>query len=282
MTVSLSVLLERGDRVKDIKSYSLKELEEEFVTELNLPRFRAKQVYKWLTLGVESFEEMTDISKELRNNLSNTYYISVATIEKKLVSVYDKTVKYLFKLYDGEFIESVGRSNGNGKGRYPCPVHKLNRLLRGGEAAALLLAQFCHIAKFGLHVGAVRLCHLNGFGRCLHILLEGLFRCIYHNGVKALVKAPLDKFQAGAVVQVDVALEAVIGQNLTAHLVSGMKAHIVNGGAGELEHHGSVHCLCGLCHAEKGLVIIEICCQDGRFIGLALIEDFFNGFHRTE
>ena len=93
--------------MKDIKSYSLKELEEEFVTELNLPKFRAKQVYKWLTLGVETFDEMTDILKELRNNLSNTYYISVATIEKKLVSVYDKTVKYLFKLYDGEFIESV-------------------------------------------------------------------------------------------------------------------------------------------------------------------------------
>jgi len=93
--------------VKDIKSYFSAELEEEFVKELHLPRFRAKQVYKWLTSGVESFEEMTDISKELRNNLSNTYYISVATIEKKFISVYDKTVKYLFKLNDGEYVESV-------------------------------------------------------------------------------------------------------------------------------------------------------------------------------
>ena len=93
--------------MKDIKSYSLAELEAEFVSELRLPKFRARQVYKWLTLGVTSLDEMTDISKELRNNLSNTYYISVATIEKKLVSVYDKTVKYLFKLHDGEFIESV-------------------------------------------------------------------------------------------------------------------------------------------------------------------------------
>lgn len=93
--------------MKDIKSYSLKELEEEFVSELLLPKFRAKQVFKWLTLGVESFEEMTDLSKELRNNLSNQYYISVANIEKKLVSVYDETVKYLFRFNDGEFVESV-------------------------------------------------------------------------------------------------------------------------------------------------------------------------------
>lgn len=93
--------------MKDIKSYFLSELEEEFKTELNLPKFRAKQVYKWLTAGVSSFDEMTDLSKELRNKLSNIYYISVANIEKKLVSGYDETVKYLFEFNDGEFVESV-------------------------------------------------------------------------------------------------------------------------------------------------------------------------------
>lgn len=93
--------------MKDIKSYSLAELEREFVNELSLPKFRAKQVFKWLTLGVDSFDEMTDLSKELRNNISNLYYISVANVEKKLVSVYDDTVKYLFKFNDGEFVESV-------------------------------------------------------------------------------------------------------------------------------------------------------------------------------
>lgn len=93
--------------MKDIKSYSLQELEDEFTKELKLPKFRAKQVFKWLTLGAEDFDSMTDLSKELRNNLSNTYYISVANIEKKLVSIYDETVKYLFKFHDGEFVESV-------------------------------------------------------------------------------------------------------------------------------------------------------------------------------
>ena len=93
--------------LKDIKSFSLKELEEELSAKYSLPKFRARQVYKWLTLGVSAFDEMTDISKELRNNLSKSYYISVAIIEKKLISVYDKTVKYLFRFNDGEFVESV-------------------------------------------------------------------------------------------------------------------------------------------------------------------------------
>lgn len=93
--------------MKDIKSYSLSELEDEFKEELGIPKYRAKQVYHWLTLGVSSFDEMTDLSKALRNNLSNLYYISVANIEKKLISVYDKTVKYLFSFSDGECVESV-------------------------------------------------------------------------------------------------------------------------------------------------------------------------------
>lgn len=93
--------------MKDICSYSLEELTEEFKNELGLPAFRAKQVYKWLAEGAVSFDEMTNISKEMRNNFSNTYYISVATVEKKLVSVYDETVKYLFSFRDGEMVEAV-------------------------------------------------------------------------------------------------------------------------------------------------------------------------------
>ncbi len=91
----------------DIGSLTLEELTEQFKTELGLPAFRAKQVYKWLADGASDFSEMTNISKDLRNNLSNIYYISVATIEKKLVSVYDKTVKYLLSFNDGEMVESV-------------------------------------------------------------------------------------------------------------------------------------------------------------------------------
>lgn len=91
----------------DIKSLNLFELNEQIVR-LGEKSFKAKQVYSWLhQKNVDSFDEMTNISKDLRAKLEKNYYICSCTIEKKLVSVYNDTVKYLFKLHDGEFIESV-------------------------------------------------------------------------------------------------------------------------------------------------------------------------------
>ena len=78
------------------------------LAELGLPKFRATQVYDWLHKKcVKSFEEMTNISKEMCNKLNDNFVIFSCTIEKKLVSMYDNTVKYLFRLNDGELIESV-------------------------------------------------------------------------------------------------------------------------------------------------------------------------------
>lgn len=92
---------------KDIKSMSIEELKEEIVA-LGEKSFKAGQIYSWLHKHtVDSFNEMTNISKDLREKLEKNYDIYSCTIEKKLVSVYDGTVKYLFKLYDGELIESV-------------------------------------------------------------------------------------------------------------------------------------------------------------------------------
>ena len=86
---------------------NLAELKEEFAS-AGEKSYTASQVYSWLHKHqVSSFDEMTNIKKELRENLKKIYYISDCTIEKKLVSVYDETVKYLFKLNDGELIESV-------------------------------------------------------------------------------------------------------------------------------------------------------------------------------
>ena len=92
--------------MKDIKSMTLDEIKTEF-TEFGFPVFRAGQVYQWLHRGVCGFDEMTNLSKELRFFLSQKYYISVANIEKKLVSNYDSTIKYLFRFQDGECVESV-------------------------------------------------------------------------------------------------------------------------------------------------------------------------------
>ena len=92
---------------EDILSYNLEELTERVVS-LGLPKFRAGQIYRWLhKVGVTSFSEMTDLSLSLRERLDDSFVIFSCSIEKKQVSAYDNTVKYLFSLHDGEWIESV-------------------------------------------------------------------------------------------------------------------------------------------------------------------------------
>ena len=92
---------------KDIKSYNLDELKQELANMGEKP-FRAGQIYKWLHIEkVQSFDEMTNISKQLREILADKYFISTCEIEDKYTSKIDDTVKYLFRLYDGEYVESV-------------------------------------------------------------------------------------------------------------------------------------------------------------------------------
>ncbi len=91
----------------DIKSLTYPELVNE-TQKLGLKPFRAKQIYSWLhKFGAVSFDEMSNISKDLRNTLDDNYFIPSCEIENKYVSKIDDTVKYLFRLYDGEYIESV-------------------------------------------------------------------------------------------------------------------------------------------------------------------------------
>ncbi len=92
---------------KDILSMNLGELTQEIIA-LGEPKFKAKQIYRWLHKAfVTDFNEMTDISLDLRQKLNDNFVIFGCSIEKKLVSSYDSTIKYLFRLYDGEYIESV-------------------------------------------------------------------------------------------------------------------------------------------------------------------------------
>ncbi len=90
----------------DIRSMNTEELEGLLVG-MGEPKFRAAQLFKWLQSGVESFDEMTNIPLKLRERLSEECYIAVALIEKRYASQIDETVKYVYKLYDGEYIESV-------------------------------------------------------------------------------------------------------------------------------------------------------------------------------
>jgi len=71
------------------------------------PAFRAKQVFKWLYRGVTSFGEMTDLSKALRQKLEETALLAPPTVARKQVSTQDGTVKYLWRLADGNCVESV-------------------------------------------------------------------------------------------------------------------------------------------------------------------------------
>ena len=74
---------------------------------LGEPKFRGKQIFEWIHRGAEDFDEMTNLSKSLREKLREHTFISSPKIEEKYVSRLDGTRKYLLRLWDGNFIESV-------------------------------------------------------------------------------------------------------------------------------------------------------------------------------
>lgn len=99
--------------MKDIKSMLPEEIAADF-EQLGEPKYRAKQVYKWLNRGVGSFEEMSDIPKSLREKLESEYTIYKPKVIKKQVSKIDGTIKYLWELRDGNAVETVVMSYKHG------------------------------------------------------------------------------------------------------------------------------------------------------------------------
>ena len=96
----------------DLASLDLQELSEKLseISEesgVKIEKFRGKQIYGWLVKGVYSFDEMLNVPKSIKSVLEEYCLITLPRVEKKLVSKLDGTVKYLFRLHDGEFIESV-------------------------------------------------------------------------------------------------------------------------------------------------------------------------------
>ena len=90
----------------DIKSMTLEELTA-WLKERGEPAFRAKQIFHWLYRGVTSFDEMTDLSKALREKLSRQAFLTPPQVARKQVSKLDGTIKYLWELSDGNCVESV-------------------------------------------------------------------------------------------------------------------------------------------------------------------------------
>lgn len=98
---------------KDIVSM----LPEEIAAELNQmgeQRFRAKQIFQWISRGVRSFDGMTNLSKDLREKLKERYELYEPRVLSKQVSLIDGTIKYLWELKDGNAIETVVMSYKHG------------------------------------------------------------------------------------------------------------------------------------------------------------------------
>ena len=141
----------------DIKSMDLEELKT-FFSDMGEKAFRAKQVYEWLHVRqVESFEEMTNLSKTLRERLDETCRIITLRKEQVQISKLDGTRKYLFLLEDGNVIESVLMKYKHGNSvcissqvgcRMGCRfwAQKLDGLVRG-LAPAEMLDQIYQIGK---------------------------------------------------------------------------------------------------------------------------------------
>jgi len=90
----------------NLKSMTLPELSA-VLKELNQPAFRAKQVFTWLHKGVRSYEEMTNLPQSLRMQLAEKYPICAPEAVRRQESQKDGTIKYLWKLSDGNCVETV-------------------------------------------------------------------------------------------------------------------------------------------------------------------------------
>ncbi len=122
----------------DIKSLSRAELAA-LVAELGEPSFRAKQIFTWLQKGVERFDEMTNLSKPLRQKLEERCTLSVPVVERKQVSRLDGTIKYLWRLADGNCIETVIMRYKHG-----------NTICVSSEVGCLMGCAFCASTVGGL------------------------------------------------------------------------------------------------------------------------------------
>ena len=90
----------------NLKSMTLPELSA-VLKELGQPGFRAKQVYTWLHKGVREYEEMTNLPQSLRTLLAERYPICAPNVVRKQESQKDGTIKYLWRLSDGNCVETV-------------------------------------------------------------------------------------------------------------------------------------------------------------------------------
>lgn len=123
---------------QDIKSMNQAEMKTA-LSEMGEPAFRAKQIFTWLHKGCTSFQDMTNLSKDLRQKLDERFYITVPHVVRKQVSQKDGTIKYLWRLMDGNCVETVLM-------RY----HHGNSICISSEVGCAMGCAFCASTKGGL------------------------------------------------------------------------------------------------------------------------------------
>lgn len=99
---------------KNIKDFTIEELEE-YVSQNNMPKFRAAQIFQWVYKDVASFEEMTNLPKDVISMLNRDFYIGRASVEAMQHSREDNTRKYLLCFEDGNAVETVLMEYSYGK-----------------------------------------------------------------------------------------------------------------------------------------------------------------------
>ena len=122
----------------EIKCFSPDELRLELSAMGEKP-FRAKQLFKWLHKPVTSFEEMSDLSKTLRVRLAERYELTVPKAERKQVSKIDGTIKYLWRMREGDCVESVVMRYEHG-----------NTVCVSTQVGCRMGCKFCASGLFGL------------------------------------------------------------------------------------------------------------------------------------
>ncbi len=98
---------------KDILSLLPGEIEEELLR-MGEPKYRAGQIFSWLSRGVRDFDGMSNLPKSLREKLKNEFRLYEPKVLSKQVSQLDGTIKYLWELSDGNAVETVVMSYRHG------------------------------------------------------------------------------------------------------------------------------------------------------------------------
>ncbi len=182
-------MIYKVDDKVDLLSMDITELEE-YMKELGEPKYRAKQIFLNMHRGIDICD-MTDLSKKLRENLSQKAFVDIPSVEEKLVSKLDGTVKYLFLLRDGNIIESVFMRYKHG-----------NTICISSEVGCPMGCKFCASTIGGLVrklrpaelLGQVIACEKDMGERISNIVMMGIGEPLdnYDNSVKflRLVTAP--------------------------------------------------------------------------------------------